>query len=158
MKDTYIGKTEENSRYFNHPFSKPRQDALLYTVEQETTDVPMTVVSFNKYQIEKVIYFGSSDMREYSPQEYEAAMEYMRDDHEQKDEYDSTLSKIRTENTILGARKIALCQIKNVDYDVLLSVYETHGFEYASTVYVIDFIRNGTVILTKEKWNTDGPY
>jgi hypothetical protein len=39
-----------------------------------------------------------------------------------------------------------------------LSVYETHGIEYASTVYVIDFILNGKVILTKEKWNTDGPY
>ena len=61
-------------------------------------------------------------------------------------------------NTILNARKIALCRIKNVDYDVLLSVYDTHGIEYASIVYVIDFIKNGKIILTKEKYNTDGPY
>lgn len=158
IKATYIGETEKDSRYFNYPFSEARQDALLYKVEKKTTDVPMTVVSFNKYQIEKVIYFGGSDIREYSHKEYEAAMNHIRDDHERKDKYDSTLSKIQTANTILGARKIALCHIKNVDHDVLLSVYETHGIEYASTVYVIDFILNGTVILTKEKWNTDGPY
>ena len=158
IEDTYVGETEEDSRYFNHPFSKPRQDALLYTVEKKTTDAPMTVVSFNTYQIEKMIYFDGSDMREYSHEEYEAAMKYIRHDHEQKDEYDATLSKIRMADTILGARKIALCHIKNIDYDVLLSVYETHGFEYASTVYVIDFILNGNVLLTKEKWNTDGPY
>jgi hypothetical protein len=105
-----------------------------------------------------VIYFGGSDIREYSDKEYEAAMKYIRDDHQQKDTYDATLRKIQTADTILGARKIALCHIKNVDYDVLLSVYETHGFEYASTVYVVDFILNGNVVLTKEKWNTDGPY
>jgi hypothetical protein len=158
IKATYIGETEKNSKYFKYPFSEPRQDALLYKVEKKTTDAPMTVVSFNNYQIEKVIYFGGSDIREYSQKEYEAAMEHIRDDHELKDKYDSPLSKISRANTILSARKIALCHIKNVDYDVLLSVYETHGIEYASIVYVIDFILNGKVILTKEKWNTDGPY
>jgi hypothetical protein len=158
IKATYIGETETNSKYFKYPFSKARQDALLYKVEKKTTDAPMTVVSFNNYQIEKVIYFGGSDIREYSHKEYEAAMEHIRDDHERKDKYDSTLSKISTANTIINARKIALCHIKNVDYDVLLSVYETHGIEYACTVYVIDFILTGKVILTKEKWNTDGPY
>ena len=30
--------------------------------------------------------------------------------------------------------------------------------EYAATVYVIDFIKNGETILTKEKYNIDGPY
>jgi hypothetical protein len=58
----------------------------------------------------------------------------------------------------LNARKIALFRVKNVDYDVLLSVYETHGGEYASTVYVIDFMKKGKIILTKRKYNTDGPY
>ena len=158
IKATYIGETEKNSKYFRYPFSKARQDALLYKVEKKTTDAPMTVVSINNYQIEKAIYFGGSDIREYSHKEYEAAMEYIREDHERKDQYDSTLSKISTANTILNARKIALCHIKNVDYDVLLSVYETHGIEYACTVYVIDFIQNGKVIITKEKWNIDGPY
>ena len=158
IRATYIGETEKNSKYFKYPFSEARQDALLYKVEKKTTDAPITVVSFNNYQIEKVIYFGGSDIREYSHKEYEAAMEHIRDDHELKDKYDSTLSKISRANTILSARKIALCHIKNIDYDVLLSVYETHGIEYASTVYIIDFILNGKVVLTKEKWNTDGPY
>jgi hypothetical protein len=158
IKATYIGKTEKTSIYFKHPFSKPRQDALLYKVEKKRTDTPMTVVSINNYEIEKMIYFGGSDIREYSHIEYEAAMKHIRDDHERKDKYGSTLSKITRANTILNARKIALFRIKNVDYDVLLSVYNTHGIEYAATVYVIDFIKNGKIILTKEKYNTDGPY
>ena len=158
IKETYIGETEKTSIYFTHPFSKPRQDALLYKVEKKITDTPMMVVSINNYEIEKIIYFGGSDVREYSHIEYKAAMKYIRDDHERKDKYGSTLSKITRANTILNARKIALFRIKNVDYDVLLSVYDTHGIEYASTVYVIDFIKNGKIILTKEKYNTDGPY
>ena len=158
IKTTYIGETEKTSIYFKHPFSKPRQDALLYKVEKKRTDRPITVVSINNYEIEEMIYFGGSDIREYSHIEYKAAMKHIRDDHARKDKYDSTLSKITRANTILNARKIALFRIKNVDYDVLLSVYETHGIEYVSTVYVIDFIKNGKIILTKEKYNIDGPY
>jgi hypothetical protein len=119
---------------------------------------PIRVVSINNYEIEKMIYFGGSDIREYSHLEYKAAMKQIRDDHELKDKYDATLSDITRANTILNARKIVLFRIKNVDYDVLLSVYNTHGIEYASTVYVIDFIKNGKIIFTKEKYNTDGPY
>ena len=158
IKATYIGDTEKTSKYFKYPFSQPRQDALLYKVEKKRNDKPMTVVSTNNYQIEKMIYFGGSDIREYSPIEYKAAMKHIRKDHERKDKYGSTLSNITEANTILNARKIALFRIKDVDYDVLLSVYNTHGIEYASTVYVIDFIKNGKIILTKEKYNTDGPY
>ena len=158
IKATYIGETEKNSKYFKYPFSEPRQDALLYKVEKQRTDTPMTVVSINNYKIEKMIYFDGSDIREYSNIEYEAAMKHIRDDHERKDKYGSTLSKITRANTILNARKIALFRIKNVDYDVLLSVYNTHGIEYASTVYIIDFIKNGEIVLTKEKYNIDGPY
>jgi len=158
IKATYIGKTEKASIYFKHPFSKPRQDALLYKVEKKRTDTPMTVVSINNYEIEKMIYFGGSDIREYSHIEYETAMKHIRDDHERKDKYDSTLSKITRANTILNARKIALFRIKKVDYDLLLSVYNTHGIEYVSTVYIIDFIKNGQIIFTKEKYNYDGPY
>jgi hypothetical protein len=158
MKATYIGETEKTSVYFKHPFSKPRQDALLYKVEKKRTDTPMTVVSINNYEIEKMIYFGGSDIREYSHIEYEAVMKQIRDDHERKDKYGSTLSKITRANTILNARKIALFRIKNVDYEVLLSVYNTHGIEYASTVYIIDFMKKGEIILTKEKYNIDGPY
>jgi hypothetical protein len=105
-----------------------------------------------------MIYFGGSDIREYSNIEYKEAMKHIRYDHERKDKYDSTLSKITRANTILNARKIALFRIKNVDYDVLLSVYNTHGIEYASTVYVIDFMKNGDIVFTKEKYNIDGPY
>ncbi|MGD8774594.1 MAG: hypothetical protein PVH57_07355 [Syntrophobacterales bacterium] len=158
IKETYIGETEKTSKYFLYPFSRYPQDALLYKAEKNRTDEPMAVVSINNYQIEKMIYFGGSDIREYSDKEYEAAMEYIGDDHERKDKYGSVLAKITKANTILNARKIALFRVKNVDYDVLLSVYETHGGEYASTVYVIDFMKKGKIILTKRKYNTDGPY
>jgi hypothetical protein len=158
IKATYIGETEKTSIYFTYPFSKPRQDALLYQVEKKRTDKPITVVSINNYEIEKMIYFDGSDIREYSPIEYKAAIKRIRDDHARKDKYGSTLSKITKADTILNARKIALFRIKNVDCDVRLSVYMTHGIEYASIVYVIDFIKNGKIILTKEKYNTDGPY
>ncbi len=106
IKATYIGETEKTSIYFTYPFSKPRQDALLYKVEKKRTDRPMTVVSINNYRIEKVVYFGGSDLREYSHVEYEAAMKHIRDDHERKDKYGSTLSKITRANTILNARKM----------------------------------------------------
>ncbi len=158
IKETYIGKIERTSKYFLYPFSHDPQDALLYKVEKNRTDEPITVVSINNYQIEKMIYFSGSDIREYSHREYEAAMEYIRRDHECKDKNDPTLRKITKADTILNAKKIALFRIKNVDYDVLLSVYNTLGIEYASTVYIIDFIKNGEIILTKEKYNIDGPY
>ena len=158
IKETYIGKIEKTSKYFIYPFSQYPQDALLYKAEKNRTDKPMTMVSINNYQIEKIIYFGDSDKREYSHTEYKAAMEHIRRDHERKDKYDSDLIKITKAHTILNARKIALFSIKNVDYDVLLSLYSTHGIEYASDVYVIDFIKDGKIILTKRKYNTDGPY
>ena len=158
INSTYIGEAEKESRYFNYPFSQARQDALLYKIDRKTTDTPMTVIAINKYHVEKVIYFGGSDMREYSAAEYKEAMDYIRDDHERKDKYDSTLSKITRAKTILKARKMILLHIKDVGYDVLLSVYRTHGIEYAATVYVIDFIKNGKTIMTKKKYNTDGPY
>jgi hypothetical protein len=158
IKTTYIGETEKNSKYFKYPFSQARQNALLYRVEKKRTDAPITVVSINNYQIEKVIYFNDSDLRDYSRAEYETAMKYIGDDHLLKDKYDTTLSKIAMADTILNARKIALFSIKNVDYDFLLSVYDTHGIEYATTIYVIDFIQNGKTILTEEKHNIDGPF
>ncbi len=158
IKATYIGETEKTSIYFTYPFSKPRQDALLYKVEKKRTDTPITVVSINNYEIENMIYFDGSDIREYSHIEYKAAMKHIRYDHERKDKYGSTLSKITRANTILNARKIALFHIKYVDYDVLLSDYDTHGIEYASIVYILDIIKNGKILLTKEKYNIDGPY
>ena len=158
MKETYIGEIEKNSKYFQYPFDKPPQDALLYKAEKKITDAPMTVLSINNYEIEKITYFDNSHIREYSQIDYKVAMKHISYDHERKEKYGSSLSRITRAHTILNARKIALFRIKNVDYDVLLSVYNTHGIEYASAVYVIDFIKNGKIILTKEKYNTDGPY
>jgi hypothetical protein len=94
IKATYIGEIEKASIYFKHPFSKPLQDALLYKVEKKITDTPMTVVSINNYEIEKVTYFDDSQIREYSHIDYNMAMKHIRYDHERKDKYGSSLSKI----------------------------------------------------------------
>jgi len=158
IKATYIGEIEKNSKYFRYPFSKPHQDALLYKTETKRTDTPLTVISINRYMIEEIIYFGRSDTREYSDTEYETARQHIKNDRGLKGQHEATLAKITVTNTILEARKIALFRIKNVDYEILLSVYHTHGFEYASIVYVIDFLKDGELILTKEKYNIDGPY
>ena len=42
--------------------------------------------------------------------------------------------------------------------EILLSKYKTHGSEYAADVYVLDVIKDKKVVLTKQKFNWDGPY
>jgi hypothetical protein len=79
----------------------------------------MTVVSTNTYAIEKMIYFGDFDIREYSNTEYESAMKRIKCDHERKDKYDSTLSKITQADTMLNVRLTALFRLKKHDCDVL---------------------------------------
>jgi hypothetical protein len=158
LKATYIGAAEKGSRYFRYPFSKPRQDALLYTVARRRPDTPLMVVSVNRHKIAKVVYFDDSEKRAYSRAEYEAALAQIGKDHEHKDRYASTLAQISRADAILDARKIALFRLKHVAYDLWLSVYHTHKKEYAATVYVIDIIKNGETVYTKEKHNFDGPY
>lgn len=48
--------------------------------------------------------------------------------------------------------------IKNLNVEVMISKYITHGLEYVSMVYVLDFVRDGVIVKTHEKYNTDGPY
>lgn len=158
IKATYIGNIEKSSKYFLFPFSEPLQDALLYKVKKKIMDKPITIVSINNYEIDNLIHYDGSMIREHSDLEYKASMKRIREDHELKDKYDTTLSKITEAETILNAKKAVSFRIKKTNYDVLLSTYMTHGSEYASTVYVIDFIQNGKRVLTMEKYNTDGPF
>jgi hypothetical protein len=48
--------------------------------------------------------------------------------------------------------------VKNTQFEILISKYSTHGYEYVAEVYVVDFIKYGKVIKTYEKYNWDGPY
>ncbi len=157
IKEKYIGGIEADSRYFSNPFSKPKQDALLYLTNDKPSKVS-TCISFNKYQVNKVIYFYGNDKRKYSREEYKTAMKFMKDVNKRIKKAGGPLASITKDYTILNATKKMLISIENIECDILLSIYVTHGFEYVTTVYVIDFILNGKVILTKVKYNYDGPY
>ena len=157
IKDTYIGEREDKSRYYSHPFSAARQDALLY--QSDTKPGKATIcIAVNNRAVHRVTYFGKNEKRKYSKEELKKAKEQVKRDNEAKEKHGSTLVNITRDNTILNATKRALIEIKNPDYDILMSTYSTHGMEYASDVYVIDFIKDGQVVATKEKRNTDGPY
>ncbi|HAK60844.1 MAG TPA: hypothetical protein DCO77_10750 [Nitrospiraceae bacterium] len=157
IKNTYIGGIEEGSGYFLYPFSQSRQNALVYQADKKPGKATTGIALYN-YTVSKIIYFNKNDKRKYSKEEYRKAMERVRRDNEAKEQHGSTLAKITKNNTILNATKRALIKIKKIDYDILISTYRTHGMEYASDVYVVDFVKHGTVVMTKEKHNSDGPY
>ena len=157
IKDTYIGDVEKESGYYAHPFSRSRQDALVYRSDRKPGKATICF-AVNNHAVERVTYFGKNEKRKYSKEEFRKAMDHVKRDNEAKEKHGSTLVNITKDDTILNATKKTLIVIKNVDYDILLSTYSTHGMEYASDVYVIDFMKNGKVVVTKEKWNTDGPY
>lgn len=157
IKDTYIGGIEESSGYYLYPFSQSRQDALVYHSDKKPGKAT-TGIALNNYAVRKISYFDKNDKRKYSKAEYKKAVDQVMRDNEAKEKHGSTLAKITKNHTVLNATKKALIVIKNVDFDILLSTYRTHGMEYASDVYVVDFVKNGTVVMTKEKRNTDGPY
>jgi hypothetical protein len=157
IKGKYIGGIEADSKYFSNPFSKPIQDALLYLTNEKPSKVS-TCISFNKSQVNKVIYFFDNDKRPYSREEYKTAMKYIEDVNERIKKAGGPLAPLTKDYTILNATKKMLISIENIECDILLSIYVTHGFEYVTTVYVIDFILNGEINLTKVKCNYDGPY
>jgi len=157
VKGKYIGGIEKDSRYFFHPFSKPTQDALLYLTDNKPGK-SATCISFHPHRVKKIIYFPGNTKRRYSVQEYKESMRFIEETNRIIQESGGPLAPITEESTILGATKKMLIGMEDMECDILLSVYETHGFEYAATVYVVDFILDGTIILTKQKGNWDGPY
>lgn len=157
IKNTYIGGIEAVSGYYLYPFSQSRQDALVYHSDKKPGKAT-TGIALNNYTAGKIIYFNKNDKRKYSKEEYRKAMARVKRDNEAKEQHGATLAKITKNNTILNASKKALIKIKKIDYDILISTYRTHGMEYASEVYIVDFIKDGEVVATKEKRNTDGPY
>ena len=109
------------------------------------------------YEIAQSVIFDKDKKRPYSQSEYKKALGMIEKDKE-IDKSDRTLDFITLDNTIVGAKKICLISVKNTQIEILISNYLTHGFEYVADVYVIDFIKDGKVIRTYEKYNWDGPY
>lgn len=157
VRNKYIGDLEKSSRYFSYPFSEFKQDALLYMTSYKPKSA-MLIISHKDGAIESVSIFSKKVKREFTEKEKKDAMKQVATDNKYKKENGSTLAEITAENTILGANKMALIQLKGTGYNILLSKYRTWGMEYASNVYVSDFIKDGKVVETMEKNNTDGPY
>jgi len=157
VRKKYIGNLEKSSRYFFFPYATPRQDALLYVTSYKTVQ-PVLAIAHQDDAIESVTLFSKNEKRESTEQEKKDALQQVAADNKFKKENGSTLAEIKPENTILGARKIALLKLKGTGYSVLLSRYRTWGMEYVSEVYVTDFLVNGKVVKSFSKNNVDGPY
>lgn len=153
---TYVPIIEEKSRYFLQSFSEPDQYGLRYKLQNKQS-VTQIGVSLFGYEIKQKTIIEKDKKRPYSQSEYKKALSLIEED-KKIDKSDRTLEYISLENTIVGANQICLISIKDTQFDILISKFITHGFEYVADVYVADFIKDGKVIKTYEKYNWDGPY
>ncbi len=155
----YVPDAEENSFYFYQGFSKSYQPGLQYSGLQYKlntfpNDVALVIALFNQ-EIKSVDFSVKDSKRPYSQIEYDDAVDRVKKDSTRSE---GTLANIDLDDTIVGAKLLALYGLEGTDIKLLLSQYRTHGFEYAADVYVIDFIKDGKVIQTYQKYNWDGPY
>ena len=157
VKGEYIPDLEENSHHFSQPFSQTIHNVLCYVSNKKPTK-PLLVISLNSFPIKRIFSFPKDTKRDYSKEEYKKTLEQIQEDHKIKEQNTGTLVELSKEYTILNANKYAFIDINDSEYDILLSYYETHGWEYSAKVYVIDFLLDGKVVLTKEKMDWDGPY
>ncbi|MFC1483166.1 hypothetical protein ACFL56_02785 [Candidatus Margulisiibacteriota bacterium] len=154
--DFYIPEKETNSKYFVQSFSKPKQYTLKYKSDTAPGET-LLGITIQGMEIANIDYSVNGQKRDYAKAEYKKALEQVQNDGKIKEE-DRTLRYITIEDTIIGAKKICLINIKDSDMKILVSKYNTHGFEYAAKVYVIDIIKGKKVIKTLQKCNWDGPY
>lgn len=154
--NAYIPKTETESKYFNQPFSQPNQFGLKYKLDPNPQKSLMGIALFN-HIIVKSDFTVKGQKRQSSEAELSEALKEIDKDKEVKPE-DRTLQPITLDNTIAGAEQICLFTLGDIKMNMLLSKYNTHDFEYAADVYVIDFIKDGQIIQTYKKFNWDGPY
>jgi len=153
---TYVPNDEDESRYFLQPFSQPDQYGLRYKTN-EVIDKPLFgIVAFN-HELTNRDLSVNGEKRPYSEGELNDALNEVKMDSEIK-ESDRTLSYIDLDATIIGAQQICTFYIKDMKLEMMLSTYNTHGTEYAGTVYVVDIIKDGQVVKTYKKYNWDGPY
>jgi len=153
---SYIPDTEEDSSYFFQGFSTPQQSGLQYKLNTNPNETALVIALFNQ-EIESIDY-GVVGKRPYSQVEYDKAVDEIKSSGNDPMYNSEIFSPKDLNDTIIGAKQLALFSFKNTNSKLLLSEYRTHGFEYASDVYVVDFIKDGKVIQTYEKYNSDGPY
>ncbi len=152
----YVPAREESSSYFIQAFSEPEQYGLRYKL-QTATDKSLTGIALFGYEISNNTLDNQGEKRPYSREEYTSALSLIKKDKAIPGA-DRTLDFISMDDTIAGAEQICRIVIKDNPYEILLSKYSTHTFEYAANVYVADFIKGGEVVKTYEKYSWDGPY
>lgn len=154
--NNYVPKDEESSKYFVQAFSKPKQFGLCYKLNSVPTETKIGVAFLKEYLVTNNDSSVNGNKRTYTETEYKEALNEVNKDNETNE--DRTLSNIDLDNTIIGAKQMCKLRIEEFEIDLLISKYNTHGVEYAADVYVIDFIKDGKIIKTYQKYNWDGPY
>ncbi|WP_061244538.1 hypothetical protein [Leptospira noguchii] len=150
----YIPNLYKNSYFFNKPFSEPIYDLLNFQINQEV-EINSIIFGIFEYKFDRFDCSNRGKKRPYSKEEYTKAISNLKEDHETKDR---TLDFKKIDETILNARYICSLSDSKSNTSFILSSYETKGFEYAGTVYLVDFFNKNKLIKTIEKYNYDGPY
>ncbi len=154
--NTYVPDIEAGSRYFSQPLSKPKQVGLRYRTHRPPARPQLGVAFFN-LEVTRVDYTVTGMKRPYSEQEYREAQNRMKNDREIKAS-ERTLDVMRLNDTIAGAKQLAIFYFNGTQLAVRISEYSTHNFEAAAAVYVMDVLRDGQTVKTQERYIWDGPY
>lgn len=150
----YVPDLEEESRFYNRPFSMPQYIGYLYKAEGiEETTFGITYLNGGA----NISLTNRDVARIANPNEIESAQVEVEADNVIPEE-SRTLTGISLEDTIISAKNVCYLEVEDSLYDLNISYYFTHSFEYVYDVYVIDVVYNDSVIGTWESFIGDGPY
>lgn len=149
---SYIPSVEEGSHFYWQGFAESEQFTLRYK-SSVVTDKAIVGITFFNYEIENIDFSIRGNERVYSESEYNVAFARVEEVNEINGTDKGFLREITLDDTIVGSKQICLISIKDNDIKILLSKYMTIGVESIANVYVIDFIKDGKVIQTFEKYN-----
>lgn len=152
----YMGQVQEDSKYFYLPFSHVKRQVGVYNFIDEIHNSQIGL-AISDYRVETLESKNNGNNRAYSQSEYIDALKLIKEDSKFLDE-ERIFEPLKLEDTIVGAIQVGMYKLKNCDIQLRFSKYFTHSFEYAGDIYVIDIIKDGSVIKTYEKVNMDGPY
>lgn len=148
----YIPSIEEGSLFYNQGFDESNQSVLCYKTSVIPDDELVGITVFN-YEIENIDFSIRGNERVYIESEYNDSLINVNETNKINGSDEGILREITLDDTIIGAKQVCLISIKDVDIKILLSKYMTVGYESTADVYVIDFIKDGKVIQTIEKYN-----
>lgn len=150
----YIPSIEEGSHYF---WQGAYEEIEQYTLRYKSDDVmnkSFIGLTFMANEISSIDYSVMDEAREYTQEEYDTADDEVQTSINIWNEYKGSLRQRTIEDSIIGAKKICVIELKDINYKILLSKYFYIGIESTADVYVIDILDDdGNVIKTFEKNN-----